>query len=56
MTVKELRNFLRHHHIRSRVFLLQSNSDNPLSDAVEIKKVIGIEDDRGNEYVVLVPN
>ena len=56
MNVEELTNFLMHHNIRSQVFLLQCSDDNPISDAVEIKKVIGIEDNEGNEYVVLIPN
>lgn len=56
MTVKELFDFLLNYNDECQVQILQCGNDNPLYDAVEVKKVIGIDDNEGNGYIVLIPN
>ena len=56
MTVKELSDFLLDYSNECQVYMLQCSNDNPLYDTIEIKKVIGIDDNEGNGYIVLIPN
>ena len=55
MTVKELSDFLLDYGNERQVFMLQCSNDNPLHDTIEIKKVIGIDDNEGSGYIVLIP-
>lgn len=55
MTVKELSDFLLDYNNECQVYMLQHSNDNPLSDTIEIKKVIGIDDNEGNGCIVLIP-
>ena len=55
MTVKELSDFLLNYNDEFQVQMLQCSNDNPLHDAVEVKKVIGIDDNEGNGCIVLIP-
>lgn len=56
MTVKELSDFLLNYSNECQVYMLQGSNDNPLLDTIEVKKAIGINDNKGNIYIVLIPN
>ena len=56
MTVKELSDFLLDYNNECQVYMLQCSNDNPLYDTIKIKKVIGMDDNEGNGYIVLIPN
>lgn len=55
MTIKELSDFLLDYNDKCQVYMLQCSNDNPLHDTVEVKKAVGINDNKGDAYIVLIP-
>lgn len=56
MTVQQLIAFLEQYDGECPVHVLQCSSDNPMTDDIGIKEVIGMNYCNGETYIVIVPN